>query len=357
MMNYSEFNQLILLIGANPLPNFVVADYFLQLNPNIQTIWLLHSEANALQAGTDKQARNLETLLRKLWEGKHQSLRFPLEKVSFSDVSDAAAIRAEIERRMPLKKWEKENFRSFHLDYTGGTKAMSSHVYMRLQELQKSGQPHFSYLDANNFRLVGDDYGIISEDLRQSVWIEFAELIALHGFVRKNQDSAINFSEAEQAQLFNRFIAAGKKDDIKDGRWLEAYLAKKIRVKLENKLNDKKGIAQNWEIKKPDWVTQFELDIILLHGYHLTGISCYKGAKKEEAKKKGFEIIYRCKQIGGDEAKAILVAGLERQHAGLLQEDLAYEIGGNRQNILVLGLEDLRHENLYLQKIEEFVFG
>lgn len=71
----------------------MVADYFLQLNSNIQTIWLLHSEANALQAGTDKQAKNLETLLRKLWEGKHQSLRFPLEKVSLSDVSDASAIR------------------------------------------------------------------------------------------------------------------------------------------------------------------------------------------------------------------------------------------------------------------------
>jgi len=70
MMNYSEFNQLILLIDANPLPNFVAADYFLQLNSNIQTIWLLHSEANALQAGTDKPAKNLETLLRKLWEGK-----------------------------------------------------------------------------------------------------------------------------------------------------------------------------------------------------------------------------------------------------------------------------------------------
>lgn len=351
----NEFTDLILLIGTNPLPNFVVSDYFLQNNPNIQTIWLLHSEANKLQAGTDRQAKNLETLLRKYWDRIHPSLRFPLEKISISDVSNATTIRNEIEKRMPLKKWEKENFQNFHLDYTGGTKAMSNHVYMRLQELQKSSQYPFSYLDANNFRLVGDNSGIVADDLRRNVQIEFAELIALHGFVRKNQDSNVNLDEAEI--MFKRYFEPGKKDDIKDGRWLEAYLASKIHEKLGNKLNNKNGIMQNWEIKKPDWVTYFELDIILLHGYHLTGISCYKGSKKEEAKKKGFEIIQRCKQIGGDEAKAILVAGLERQNAGLLQEDLSYETGSNLKNILVLGLENMRHENLYLNNIEEFVFG
>ncbi|MEW5804464.1 MAG: hypothetical protein AB1847_20415, partial [bacterium] len=71
MDKYQEFNNLILLIGTNPLPNFVVADYFLRINQNIQSIWLTYSEAkNMLQTGTDKQAKNLETLLRKLWEGK-----------------------------------------------------------------------------------------------------------------------------------------------------------------------------------------------------------------------------------------------------------------------------------------------
>ena len=50
-MNYTAFNHLILLIGTNPLPNFVVADYFLRHNPNIETVWLLHSEAKWYQLG------------------------------------------------------------------------------------------------------------------------------------------------------------------------------------------------------------------------------------------------------------------------------------------------------------------
>ncbi|MGH7454105.1 MAG: hypothetical protein ACRENG_22320, partial [bacterium] len=203
-MDYKEFNHLILLIGTNPLPNFVVADYFLQNNPNIQTIWLIHSEANKLQAGTDKQAKNLDSLLRKRWEGeppKHPNLRFPLEKVSLSDVSDAASIRREIERKM-LKRWN--NSDTFHLNYTGGTKAMATHVYLRLQELQRSGQRPFSYLDANNFRLVLDGDVIIADDLRRKVRIEFEDLIALHDFARKNQDRPVDLADAEQ--MFKRFI-------------------------------------------------------------------------------------------------------------------------------------------------------
>ncbi len=78
VMPSEKFNHLILLIGTNSLPNFVVADYFLQNNPDIRTISLIHSEQNFLQAGTNTQAENLEKLLQEKWEGKHQPLElFP----------------------------------------------------------------------------------------------------------------------------------------------------------------------------------------------------------------------------------------------------------------------------------------
>ena len=242
MNNYQKFTHLVLLIGTNPLPNFVVADYFLQKNPNIKTIWLLHSEANALQAGTDKQAKNLEGLLRKRWEGKHPSLRFPLEKVSLSDVSRAATIREDLERKM-LRRWNTAD--EFHLNYTGGTKAMAIHAYLCLQERQKRGQRPFSYLDANNFRLVGDDADIIADNLREKVQIEFADLIRLHGFERIHQDSPPQFESAELEQTFNRFIEPGKKADIRDGRWLEDYLVRKIRETLDEKFNNPNGVLQD----------------------------------------------------------------------------------------------------------------
>lgn len=41
-----SFEHLILLIGTNPLPNYVVAEYFLKNNPDLKTVWLVYSEAN-----------------------------------------------------------------------------------------------------------------------------------------------------------------------------------------------------------------------------------------------------------------------------------------------------------------------
>jgi len=354
-MDYKEFNHLVLLIGTNPLPNFVVADYFLQSpDNNIQTIWLVHSEQNKLQAGTDKQAKNLEALLRKRWEGKRTNLRFPLEKISLSDVSDAASIRSEIERKM-LRRWGHAD--TFHLNYTGGTKAMATHVHLRLQELQKSGQRPFSYLDANNFRLVVDDYGIIANDLRREVRIEFADLIALHGFQRINKDREIDLDAAQLA--YKKFLDIQSHPTIssKEGYDFEAYIFSSVNDKLKDKLNNETGVwvLHNWLIRNPNWWTKFELDVMVLHGYHLTGISCTASSDKISCKPRGFEIILRTRQIGGDEARAILITRTDRNKTQDLQDELALETGGNQDNILVLGVEDLRHETHFLDKIKEFV--
>jgi hypothetical protein len=354
MDNYKEFNHLILLIGTNPLPNFVAADYFLQNNKQLQTVWLLHSEENRLQAGTHEQVRNLEALLRKRWQGNHANLRFPLEKISLTDVSDAATILREIETKM-LRGWQPNQ--SFHLNYTGGTKAMSTHVYRRLQELGKRGQHQCSYLDANNFRLVVDDYGVAVDDLRKKVQVTFDDLISLHGFQKvKAKNGSIDKSAAIQA--YRKFLDVQNFPSMKgeDGGDFEKYIFLMLGNKFRSKLTNGGEIQHNWLIKYPTWQVYFELDIIMLNGYHLTGISCTVSSDKQACKSRGFEIILRTRQIGGDEARAILISRSNRNQAKILQDELAYETGGNQQNILVLGVDDLRQEEIYLRKIEKFVF-
>ncbi len=348
------FQHLVLLIGTNPLPNFVVADYFLQNNNQLQTIWLVHSERNSLQASTLEQTQNLEKLLHKFWANKHPNLKFPLQKVPLSDVSDANTIHREIEQKI-LNKWREDT--SFHLNYTGGTKAMATHIYHCLQESKWNKKHAFSYLDANNFRLVVDDYGVVVEDLRQVVKLEFADLIDLHGFLRRNEERD-EFDETQAFQAYQKYISDPKTNSMneKDGRPFEVYLKYKLKDKFGTRLNSGKGILHNWEIKKPQWNTHFELDIILLNGYHLTGISSTVAYKKDSCKNKGFEVVLRTRQIGGDEARAILITRSNRNQTRLLQQELIYETGRNQKNILVLGVDDLRNEALYLRKIEEFVF-
>ena len=416
-----DFHHLILLIGTNPLPNFVVADYFLKHNQQLKKIWLIHSEANTLQAGTNIQADNLEKLLKKKWkeEKQHKTLKFPLEKISVSDVSHAKTIRHDVTEKM----FKKLGNGSVHLNYTGGTKAMSVHVYWLVKDKMKDNSS-CSYLDARKFRLVDDDKDeVIAEDLRREVSISFQELIELHGFERSNNndifafdtsldifDQLINKGELSlfydeaggyKRKLFenqkgnlaektkdldkgkvndftpndtfisvimempeeSRLFTDGKtfnwnisnknlKKSLKflDGLWFERYAVKALQEIPSITL------LQNWEIRKPGWPTNlyFELDVILLNGYQLTGISCTTDGVKSLCKSKGFEIAHRTRQIGGDEAKAVLITRLESYDKDKLQEELVHDTGGDK-NILVLGAEDLKKEKL-VSEIKEFIF-
>lgn len=430
-MNIYTFKDLVLLIGTNPLPNFVVAEYFLKKNKNIEKIRLVHSEKdeNYFQAGTLELAKNLEKIIKARWEGKHESLQFPLKKIPLSDVSSASKITANIGNMITELKKNK----SFHFNYTGGTKSMSTHSYKDLnmvEDVEKS----FSYLDGRNFRLILDyPDEVIADDLRKEVNISFKELIKLHGFERRNEDGTNPF--ADTLKIFINLIENKKLDEFYeenggydrklfendkgklaetegqlksnkekidkfkpnkvfqdiidsmpeeyrlfddngvyrwglsnskfektyyktlkyiDGGWLEDYIAKI----LEDEFCNNTGITfnTNWEIKKPDWSDKayFELDVIMVNGYQLTGMSCTTAEKKYLCKSKGFEILHRTKQIGGDEAKAVLITFMDNDTRKAVQEELLHDTGVTQGNICVLGINDLKKDKL-IKKIKNFI--
>lgn len=443
-MKNKQFNYLVLLIGTNPLPDFVVADYFLKKNSNLQKIWLIHSEKNNRQAGTNEQADNLEKILQERW-ADHKTLEFPLERIALSDVSSSRSIHNDIERKKMLD--ELSDSGGFHFNYTGGTKSMSTHVYWILKELQSSVEKSFSYLDARNFSLIEDEDGVLETDLRKQVLLSFGELIALHGFKRKNkakkfifsnsldafkvlikknkleefyaQQSQIEETEEQKTQGYNRALFTDTRGGLAkkiskltesnfktlqefqpnnafesvlfampedsllfhdngqfnnkltntnfervikflDGEWLEYHVSKALEEFFAGtKIQTEIQIERNWVIKKNSWPQNqdFELDVILIQGYQLTGISCTTERKsKALCKSKGFEIIHRTRQIGGDESKAILVTFLDKNSRDLLQQELQYETGGSQGNIVVMGFNDMEEEIL-TSKINEFLFG
>ncbi len=401
-----------------------MADYFLQENPKLEKIWLVYSEKNPFQSGTKEQADNLETILEKRWKQSRPDL-FPLKGASLSDVSNAVSIQNDIRQQILDKLNVKKGI---HLNYTGGTKSMSTHIYWILKELKKV-ETQFSYLDARNFRLISDESGVIENDLRKKVSLSMDEMIRLHGFERKNKAKDFEFSESlkifqelvENGRLENFYGEGGynrdmflnengnlaekvkelSKSNLKrlkefnpnetlmsvinnmpddyrlfdtngdfryepekrkikapvkflDGDWLEYYVANTVQEHLSK---DNIRAEQNWVIKKPEWTgnLDFELDVVLINGYQLTGISCTTDDGKY-CKNKGFEIIHRTRQIGGDESKSILVSGMNDKNRDQVQAELMYDTGGNKGNILVLGEEDLKKETL-IREIKKFVFS
>lgn len=417
---YGSFDSLILLIGTNPVPNFVVSDFFLRRNPELKNIIFIYSEeVSEKQSGTKSYVENL----RRVIKSRHQKA-LSFINVPLYDISDAKQIRRDLDERLQPRI---SSASSIHFNYTGGTKAMGIHVYRWLEKYSKDHVKtiSYSYLDARTFEIIDDDEGRIQLDLRKEVKINTEELINLHGFTRitvpskdhekfnsaiykfreiiensslndyfakykreyfckkgTNHELARKLSELDMEKLKNyraegaflevvlsmpegyrlfndkgEFTSPQSNEHLKealkfiDGLWLEQYVYHALKSKLTD---DNITLKLNLEITKNNWgPNRFELDVVLINGYQLTGISCTTDSSKSRCKGKGFEIFMRTRQIGGEEARAVLVCRTDENKTTQLQEELEIDTGG-KKNILVLGESDLK-EDILVDKIRNFI--
>ncbi|MFZ3383581.1 MAG: hypothetical protein WA144_06615 [Candidatus Methanoperedens sp.] len=437
-----NFENLVLLVGTNPLPNYVVGKYFLMNNPDLKKIWLVYSEKQN-DFGTREIAERIKDVLNK----DCSNFGFcPLE-----DISNARNIKKNVETNILDKLTG-----SVHLNYTGGTKAMAVHVYRAIDKYDKSSNNSFSYLDARKFVLIDDAVGIITNDLRKIININaktfsFDGLINLHGYKKKsggveygdqwngvleefeklinekelgdyfkwkklirkiyyikknekaiidtdinkirlriketkikerldNKDVFYNFDEHpfkvhalqilskipdtysllnNNSELYISDITNVKKQikpsiEFLDGKWLENYIFQILKRKLKS-INGDVPLELNWILEKHNANKDdknFELDIILLNGYQIYGISITTDHDETRCKSKGFEIFHRVNQIGGEESKAILITCLDSNQVKKMGTDLNAETSSER--LMVLGIEDLPEKNL-LPKIVAFI--
>src|SRR5689334_9775184 len=110
--NY-RINTLILLVGGNPLPNYVAAQLLAQ--PTARLI-LVYSR------GTGDQCGNLKKALEK------KGYTIKDDDLVEVEESNPANIYSKVEKEV------KKCTDSIGLNYTGGTKAMSVHAYRALEK-------------------------------------------------------------------------------------------------------------------------------------------------------------------------------------------------------------------------------
>lgn len=142
-----------------------------------------------------------------------------------------------------------------------------------------------------------------------------------------------------------------------DGVWLEYYVYK-IMNEIKEELNrEKDELTLSSEVyKDDDKNNDLEIDLTYVKGYQLFGISCTTSPEKYTAKSKGFEVIQRTKQLGGDESKAILITTMKDEKAKDLEKSLSIHTGNKQKPFMVLGLEDLKPEQLK-KEIKKFIFN
>ena len=413
-------NVLVLMVGTNPLPNYIVGSY---LKENYDKFVFIYSEKNEdiNQSSTKDYANKLK---------KHLNLD-NCTLLPLSNVSNPSAIRDDLKEKFP-----EDNIDEVHLNYTGGTKTMAVHVYNFLKE-NFAKKFNASYLDARSHKLIYDNGEKESAKLKDKIKIDIDTLLSIHLY-KKNKletndtytykqkfgDNFDSVSEKiknaikdgkgkdfvkwlenpfrkifkgnnkllEQTEKFKEHIQKlsdsnpspiyefnnktlpfiwdilnafpedkrivknnrfpDRIEDVEnirytvkflDGIWLEWYVYNEIRSKLQEKgLQEGKHFGISLEAKKENSPESpnFELDIFIINGYQLVGISITTSDKQGDCKLKGFEVIHRVRQIGGDESKAILITGMEPSKKDALQEDLSFMTGTANDKIVVFGVDD-----------------
>ena len=292
--------RLLLLVGSNPLPNYLVA---LILNP--ESICLFYSPE------TEKVKDYL-----------YKTLIERFENVSdrcIGDATDPSKVR-EAFASIPTDA---------HLNYTGGTKIMAAHARLAFRDAGGTDD-RASYLDERNSVLRFDD-GYEIDISQQNLDLTIDEIRGLHGykFISKREISMLQGVEQDLKRVAEAVLNApeiiGKLTNVSIDKYEELMPGLNSQILFKNKGRFQKGawledwvgglvkqisgdseIYISYESSRSDG-RKFEIDVVLIRGHRMYAISCTTQSKLKPCKLKLFEIAMRARQLGGDLARSALI--------------------------------------------------
>lgn len=354
-------DHLFLLVGTNPLPNFVAATLMLRSQGQL---YLVHSDK------TKAVAERLE----RYWTATKQQ---PKPQFVCVDESDGANIRQHINNALA-----KIRNGQIGLNYTGGTKTMAVHATRAMLGYQERNHRPvtLSYLDARSNRMYiehDNDTACMTEPLLYEVQPSIQDIVKLHAFelvsgietqailpdlaatlaTLHQNDSAGREWRAwcdtvlrrqtrnekgwcKEAELSNARLQVPINDSLKpfidaltqkgvivqngeiaiqqaysslgltkrkylcewlDGKWLEHYVFHTLQ-QIKNSETHIHDIGMGIRPKSEPNSPEYDIDIGVMQGYRLYAISCTTDADPGMCKLKLFEAYVRARNMAGDEA-------------------------------------------------------
>lgn len=355
---------LFLLVGRNPLPNYVVTHHLMEEQGQVV---LLYSG----------QTRPLGELLQKRLVEDFK-VKAEIREIPAVGSGAIKSRVTEIVNSLSIPKTA-----TVKLNYTGGTKPMALHVYRTLESLFTTSVS-FSYLNAQDLRLYidnGADEGSLAAN-DGSLRLSLAKLAALHGYdiiVDKNarkeptnlalatavchinqngigQAAWLKWRQEEfpQGKLpdpdlypplreFTNTLAKlcegaptpeklaellGHQKLKQCGKWFNGDWLEDVVLAGVQRLQSRIGFTEDQimaglKLKpQPDLALKdsrdFESDILIIKGFQVFLISCIANSRPKESsetKKHLFEAYVRARQLGGDEARTAVVCLLDNSDA------------------------------------------
>lgn len=384
-------NILVLLVGSNPLPNFIVAQYLLSRQRDSYERKQLPCFDKIFFVFSSKTARFKDSIVQQLGLNSEQIIGVNLEnKIRDFDYIEKKVLEV-LNSLLPIN--------SLHLNYTGGTKPMAVGVSSAVEELSNVSQKNYSDLSPETFKLTlrnGHTYptkGTIADVVKISV----EQLYALHSLERPQLKRTVSqFYSEEFAEFLYAKIETDKENDkgfyklwdkkytseIKQqmlnsldgiipqeeessskymkslqkfvrGGWLEEYL-----FFVLEKIKDECNITDlAWNIVTKVNGRSFELDVIAMKGSQSFVFTCTTAYDAKLCKGKAFEGIYRSEQIGGEHSKTILVCfadddGPTNDHKTITNIKHDMEQFDAVRNFDILGSKDLKDKTAFIQSLK-----
>lgn len=345
-----DCGELLLLVGSNPLPNFLTA---LILKPKL--VRLFYSEET-------KKVK--DRLKKKLKEKLPDS---SLDEKFIEDAANAEKVREAI-KSIPITPVT-------HLNYTGGTKIMAAHARMAFGA-RGGTERQASYLDERRGVLRFDDGDEIDLS-RERLELTLNDILALHGIETiPDKDPPQPAPTMEDTQIIARAVLSQPglarilyKIHRPNGDRCTFSKAKANPVSIKDLIECDKGLNECElgvpEVPGKDWNErtfkkwcdflggtwlemwcydliapltsevhqgvncrrdndrEFEIDLALVRGHRLYVISCTTDTTLGLCKSKLFEVAMRARQLGGDLARFALVSLLHGAHIDQLKNDVA----------------------------------
>lgn len=398
-----KVDNLMLLVGSNPLPNYVAAQV-LAKDPVTTRIILVCSLATR-----DEAAQRLATLL--------NGQGFTAITYCEVDEADPEQIHREVVNVVRSLSG------TIGLDYTGGTKAMSVHAYQAVKDTAHH-RAQYSYLDARSLSMKISSAMIVGGTTQTLAKVgqyltkgelTIKQLLALHGLDRfgnkkmqtdarwpavahllaelhtdaaraqawrewcnkalrapdkrhrlqlkeRNQLVDVTLADIPDDAVKQTFIALhpdfgssttfkalgehfqikGDSDSLAgwfDGEWLESYILHTLQP-----LQQTESLQELVMTVEPKTGAgkddKFEFDVVALRGYQIFGFSATTAIEKGLQKHKLLEAIVRAEQMGGSETRVALVCCASSDDVAKLEREIS-TLFRQRTLTKVFGRDDL----------------
>ena len=340
--------QLILTVGTNPLPVWVAWYHLKDTLDQPVTVRLVHTPETV--AESDR--------LRTYCSGA--DFRDPIETDAGSPREIREAVRAAVLNDLP------EGTDRHHFHYTGGTKVMSVEVLAGILLAPGADQQNLStsYLNprgnAGPVILSRANRDPVVADARVGVPAKIREIALLNGFTVgrfthrfwDRGSYAVEDCPSPTKPSHEQLVAGT--DALQTGAVDPDLLEYGAYASFKNALTGV-GVAnpdrRNYELfhhvyvrraRGHNTVKHFELDVVAVLGYQIVVVSCTVDRCHERIKQKGMEAIIRARQLGGDEARAIVLCGGHPKGVPHIQAELADETGSSDIPLQVWGQDKWR---------------